>query len=167
MISHGSGFFSLILSSLNRFAADVEGRNIFARSQLASILSAAYTAVPVRCRTLTNLGNFKGAIHGNVNRIHKISTFRAFRVSRSGHAIVVQVKNNMHDENWLGFSPNGKGVGTGDGFAPHRLFYASSLRIEGTPAYELKVVGQKTLELIKQRCVASRVRMPAAFPGGE
>lgn len=84
-----------------------------------------------------------------------------------GPAVTVQVKKFMHHDNWCGFSPDGKEVGTGDGFEPHCLLYAGMVRLEGTPAYHLKEVDPHTIHMIKQRQKASHSRLAAAFPGGE
>ena len=128
----------------------VKGRNIFTRSHLAAALRNSYDPLPVRCTTLENLGNFKELLLGAMCRVPRVSDYRAFRVQKQGAACVVEVKKAMHHEHWCGFSANGKEVGTGDGFSPHRMFYASSLRIESLPSYELKKVETHTLHMLKQ-----------------
>lgn len=149
------------------FALAVLRRNIFTRSHLAQILGEAYGALPVHCSTLENLGNFKALLDPGVRRVSGISKYRGFRVQMQGAACVVEVKSDMHSENWSGFSADGKEVGTGDGFRSHRLFWGSTLHIEGTPAYPFKKVEPHTIRMIEQRYFASHSRMGATFPGGE
>lgn len=100
-------------------------------------------------------------------RIPRITQYRAFRIQMEGPAVVVEVKKSMHHSHWCGFSADGKEVGAGEGFKPHRLLFAGSVRLEGTPAYQLKEVDPHTIEMVKQRQQASHSRLPAAFPGGE
>lgn len=149
------------------FSRAVAKHNIFTRSQLGAALQEAYKKLPVRWQTLQDLGNFKELLEGVVRRVKNISAFRGFRVKMDGPAVVVEVKKNMHDDIWCGFSPDGKDVGAGDGFAPHRILYASTLILEGTPAYKFKTVDPRTIRLIEQRYKVSQERLPAAFPGGE
>lgn len=130
-------------------------------------MTNAYKTLPVHWRTLENLGNFKGLLAGRVRRVHHISQYRGFRVRQEGPAIVLEVKNNMHDAEWLGFSADGKVAGIGDDFEPHRLFYATSLRLEACPEYEYLVVEKKTRDLVQQRYLASHQRLEASFPGGK
>lgn len=152
---------------MNSFAKAAKGRNIFTRSLLSGLLKGAYKYLPVSCETLKNLGNFKGLVRDVVRKIPLITHYRAFRIEMEGPAVVVSVKNFMHEAHWLGFSADGKGVGSGEGFKPHRLFYAGMVRLEGTPAYTLKEVDEFTIHQIEMRQGASHSRLAASFPGSE
>eukprot|EP00903_Cladosiphon_okamuranus_P017943 g16510.t1 len=58
----------------------VKGRNVFTRQELGEVFAAAYTALPVRTRTLENQGNFKALFNGAVRKVPGISQFQALRV---------------------------------------------------------------------------------------
>ena len=145
----------------------MKGRNVFSREHLAEVFESAYTTLPVKCRTLESLANFKDLVKPVTGRIYNISKFQAFRISKEGSAIVVKVKKKMHHDDWLGFSGDGKTVGSGEGFAAWRLMRERSVRLEETPPYLLKAVDAEIIRKIEIRQKASWTRLPAAFPGGE
>eukprot|EP00903_Cladosiphon_okamuranus_P018358 g16889.t1 len=147
------------------FSRAVKGRNIFTREQLGDTFKAAYKKVPVRWRTLENLGNFKDLSSPLTRKVYSITSFQAFLITREGSSLVVRVKKKMHDDNWLGFSEDGKPVGYGAGLTPWRLMHKNAVRLEATPDYELKTVPPEVIRQIEIRQQASWTKLPAAFPG--
>ena len=95
----------------------MRGRNVFSREHLAEVFESAYTTLPVKCRTLESLPNFKDLVKSVTGRIYNISKLQAFKISKEGSAIVVKAKKKMHHDDWLGFSSDGKTVGSGEDFA--------------------------------------------------
>lgn len=148
------------------FARAVKGCNVFSREHLAEFFARAYLTLPVQSRTLENLANFKDLVKPVTRRIHDITKFHAFRIHKEGSAVLVEVKEKVHHPNWLGFSADGKTVGTGEGFKGWRLMRVGSVRLEGAPPYLLKVVDPTIIRQIELRQQASWQRLPAAFPGG-
>ena len=140
---------------------------MFSREHLAEVFERAYTTLPVKCRTLESLANFKDLVDPVTRRIHNITKFQAFKISKEGSAIVVKVKKRMHHEDWLGFTGDGKTVGSGEGFTGWRLMRERSVRLEDTSSYLLKTVDAEIIHKIEMRQKASWTRLPAAFPGGE
>eukprot|EP00904_Undaria_pinnatifida_P006121 jgi/Undpi1/2639/HiC_scaffold_13.g06018.m1 len=149
------------------FARAVKGCNVFSREHLAEFFARAYLTLPVQSRTLENLANFKDLVKPVTRRIHDITKFHAFRIHKEGSAVLVEVKEKVHHPNWLGFSADGKTVGTGEGFKGWRLMRVGSVRLEGAPPYLLKVVDPTIIRQIELRQQASWQRLPAAFPGDE
>ena len=77
---------------------------------------------------------------------------------------MVKVKKKMHHDDWLGFSSDGKTVGSGEDFTTWRLMRERSVRLEETPPYLLKAVDAEIIHKIEIRQRASWTRLPAAFP---
>lgn len=152
---------------LNSFSKGVKGRNVFSREHLGEVFEHSYRTVPVRSRTLENLGNFKGLVYGATRHVPGITGFQAFRISKEGPQIVVKVKRKMHHDTWLGFSPDGKTVGSGEGFAGWRILRVGAVRLEATPPFHLKDVDPEIIRHIEIRQRASWARLPASFPGGK
>ncbi|CAN0432499.1 unnamed protein product, partial [Pylaiella littoralis] len=149
----------------SRFSKGVKGRNVFSREHLGEVFEHSYRTVPVRSRTLENLGNFKGLVYGATRHVPGITGFQAFRISKEGPQIVVKVKRRMHHDTWLGFSPDGKTVGSGEGFAGWRILRTGAVRLEATPPFHLKDVDPEIIRQIEIRQRASWARLPASFPG--
>ena len=80
---------------------------------------------------------------------------------------MVKAKKKVHHDDWLGFSSDGKTVGSGEDFAAWRLMRERSVRLEETPPYLLKAVDAKIIHKIEIRQKASWTILPAAFSGGE
>ena len=80
---------------------------------------------------------------------------------------MVKVKKKMHHEDWLGFTGDGKTVGSGEGVTGWRLMRERSVRLEDTPSYLLEAVDPEIIHKIEMRQKASWTRLSAAFPGGE
>jgi len=149
------------------FSKAVKGRNVYTRVHLGEVFTGAYKKLRVRCRTLENLGNFKGLLTPAVRRVPGITRFQAFRISKEGSRMVVEVKRKMHHPNWLGFSPGGEEVGSGEGFEPLRILRSGAVRFHDTPPYELKRVDPEVIRQIEIRQTASQERLAAAAFGGE
>ena len=130
----------------------MRGRNVFSREHLAEVFESAYTTLPVKFRTLESLANFKDLVKPVTGRIYNIiSKFQAFKISKEGSAIVVEVKKKMHHDDWLGFTSDGKTVGSGEDFAAWRLMRERSVRLEETPPYLLKAVDAEIIHKIEIR----------------
>ncbi|CAN0235725.1 unnamed protein product [Ascophyllum nodosum] len=71
----------------------------------------------------------------------------------------------MHHEDWLGFTGDGKTVGSGEGITGWRLMRERSVRLEDTPSYLLEAVDPEIIHKIEMRQKASWTRLSAAFPG--
>lgn len=152
---------------MHSFSKHVQGRDIFTRQQMANEFKEAYKRLPVRCHLLENLANFKDLVHLVTRRVHGITRFQAFLISREGDWIVVTVKLKMHDDDWLGFSSNGKDVGSGPDFKPWRLMRFNAVRLEETPRYPLKEVPEEVIHQVEMRHEASWKKLAGAFPGGK
>lgn len=112
------------------FARSVKGCAVFTREHLGEFFESAYKTLPVKCRTLENLANFKDLVQPVTRRIPNITTFQAFNITKEGTAIVAKVKNKLHHDDWLGFSTDGKTVGTGAGFRGWHLMRERDVRLE-------------------------------------
>lgn len=134
---------------------------------MANEFEEAYKAVEVRTQLLENLANFKGLVAMVTNRIPGITRFQGFHIVREGGWMVVTVKLKMHHDTWLGFSSDGKSVGSGSGFKPWRLMRCNAVRLEGTPPYQLKKVPDEVIHQVQKRQEASWLKLNAAYPGGE
>ena len=134
---------------------------------MAAEFQEAYRKVEVRCQILENMANLKDLVTLVTRRIHLITKFQGFRLFREGDWIVVVVKLKMHHEDWLGFSSDGKKVGSGPDFKPWRLMRCNDVRLEETPPYQLKKVPDEVIHQVQLRQEASWARLPAAFPAGE
>ena len=134
---------------------------------MAGEFQEAYKTLEVRCQVLENLANFKDLVALVTRRINGITNFQGFYIFREGAWIVVMVKLKMHDDAWLGFSSDGKEVGSGLGFKPWRLMRCTDVRLEEAPPYPLKKVPEEVIHQIEMRQEASWKRLPGAFPGGE
>lgn len=140
---------------------------MFDRAHLADVFAESYKALPVRTRTLENMGNFKGLVAKAVRRIPGISGFQAFRVRKEGSYMTVEVKRKMYHDVWLGFTSYGREVGSGEGYSPFRILTSGAVRFENTPDYPLKVVDPDIIRQIGIRQQASWPRVAASYPGGE
>lgn len=140
---------------------------MFTREHLAEFFESAYKTLPVKCRTLENLANFKDLVQPVTRRIPNITKFQAFNISKEGTAIVAKVKTKLHHDDWLGFSADGKTVGTGAGFTGWRLMRERDVRLEETPSYLLKTVDEEIIRKIQTRQEASWKRLPAFVSLGE
>lgn len=148
-----------------RFSRGIKGKNIFTRTQLAGVLQASYTELPVNCSTLRNQGNFRGLLEGRVNRVPDITTYRAFRIEKGGDGRVkVRVKHHMHGTEWKGIGRNGD---ADPDASPHDLFIGHPPRIQDAPPYELKEVSDEVIRKVEQRYLASHERLAASYPLGE
>lgn len=127
----------------------------------------AYSTLPVKSRTLENLGNFKKLVSPVTRRIPNITKFQAFQIYKEGSEILVKVKRKTHHSNWLGFTADGKTAGAGEGFNEWRLMLVGSVRLEKMPRYHLKKVDPNVIHQIELRQEASWKRLADAFPGGE
>lgn len=140
---------------------------MFTRDHLAQYFEKAYVKLPVKCRSLENLANFKDLVSPVTRRIPNITKFQAFHISKEGSAILAKVKTKLHHDDWLGFSADGKTVGTGDGFTGWRLMRARDVRLEETPSYLLKTVDEEIIRKIQIRQEASWQRLAAFVNIGE
>ncbi|CAB1097757.1 unnamed protein product [Ectocarpus sp. CCAP 1310/34] len=148
----------------SRFSRGIKGKNIFTRTQLAEVLQASYTEVPVFCSTLGNEGNFNGLLQGRVNRVPDITTYRAFRVEKGGDGRVkVRVKHHMHGTECKGIGRNGD---VDPNAPPHDLFIGHPPRIQDAPPYELKEVSDEIIRKVEQRYLASHESLAATYPLG-
>ena len=68
---------------------------------------------------------------------------------------MVKAKKKVHHDDWLGFSSDGKTVGSREDFAAWRLMRERSVRLEETPPYLLKAVDAKIIHKIEIRQKAS------------
>lgn len=151
---------------LRSFAKAVKGVDIFTREELGDAFRRGYKKVPVQCRTLENLANFKDLVAPVTRRVPNITNYQAFKIYKEGPSMVVTVKKKMHHEDWLGFSEDGKTVGGGPGFSPWRLMHAHAVHLEATPPYELKLVQDEIIHRVDLRQQASWEKLPVAYVGG-
>lgn len=149
------------------FSRGVKGQNVFTRRQLGKVFADSFTALPVRTRTLENMGNFKDLLAPFVRRTHGITRFQAYRISKDGSYITLEVKYKMHHDNWLGFSDDGREVGSGEGYKPLRILRSGAVLFENAPATTFKEVDPQIIRQIGIRQTASWSRVAASFPGGE
>eukprot|EP00903_Cladosiphon_okamuranus_P021646 g19900.t1 len=140
------------------------GEDIFSRQQMANEFQEAYQKVEVRRQILENMANFKDLVALVTRRIHLITNFQGFHLFREGEWIVVVVKLKMHDEDWLGFSSDGKKVGSGPDFKPWRLMLCNDMRLEEAPPYHLKEVPDEVINQVQMRQEASWMKLPGAYP---
>jgi len=152
---------------LPSFSRSVAKQDVFTRQQLSEKFQEGYESLEVRCRTLENLANFKDLVAPVTNRIPNITKYHGFHIYREGLWMVLTVKLKMHDDVWLGFSEDGKEVGSGAGFRPWRLMRQSAVRLEEAPPYQLKTVPPEIIRQVKLRQEAMLKKLPSNFPGGE
>lgn len=150
-----------------RFAVGARGKNVFTRSQQGGLFKASYQELPVHCRWLTNKGNFKALFtqrKGAVNKIPRITKFRAFRIERVGGEATVKVKEFMHSEQWCGFTASGSPAADAP---PHEMFPGRAPRIRDAPPFLLKKLDDGLVKKIEQRYLASQSRLATRYFDGK
>ncbi|CAB1119301.1 unnamed protein product [Ectocarpus sp. CCAP 1310/34] len=163
MVGHTHIQVDQIFSCLAKAVGGVE---IFTREEVGDAFRRGYKKIQVKCRTLEHLANFKELVAPVTRRIPIITNYRAFKIYKKGPSVVVTVKKKMHHEDWLGFSEDGKTVGSRAGFRPWRLMHAHAVYLKATPPYELKLVQDEIIHRGDLRQQASWENLPVANAGG-
>lgn len=138
----------------------VKHRSILTKSQQAEAFSEAYSTVSVRCRSLRNLGNFKGLYHTTTKKIPNVTKPRSFLIEHGVDGeVCVSFKEYMHSAVRTGMDREARFSAAAP---PHRVFIGPVTRVRDAPDYVLKVK-ETTVRSIEQRYRACYGQLPAAF----